>query len=86
MLDKVLQIWRQGNLKLNKDKCLFRCNNIPFFGEVISWHSVSPDPCNVQAFAEILPPESNKRAAIIFGISNYLSKFPPVNTEVCKPL
>ena len=34
-LDKVLRICTQGNLKLNKDKCLFRCINIPFFSEVI---------------------------------------------------
>ena len=36
MLDKVLRIYRQENMKLNKDKCLFRCIRIPFFGEIIS--------------------------------------------------
>ena len=35
-LDKVLKIYRQANLKPNKDKCLFRWTSIPFFGEVIS--------------------------------------------------
>ena len=35
-LDKVLRIYRQVSLKLNKDKCLFQCTLIPFFGEVIS--------------------------------------------------
>ena len=30
MLKKVLQICRQSNLKLNKDKCLFRFMGIPF--------------------------------------------------------
>ena len=34
-LDKVLQICRQANLKLNRDKCLFRCTSIAYFGEVI---------------------------------------------------
>ena len=28
-LDNVLRISRQANLKLNKDKCLFRCTSIP---------------------------------------------------------
>ena len=32
----VLQRCRQVNLKLNKDKCHFRCISVPFFGEVIS--------------------------------------------------
>ena len=35
-LEKVLQVCRQTNSKLNKDKCLFRCTSIPFFGKVIS--------------------------------------------------
>ena len=39
MLEKVLQICRQVNLKLNKDICLFRCTSIPFFGEIISQQS-----------------------------------------------
>ena len=35
-LISVLRICRQVNLKLNKDKCLFQCTCIPFFGKVIS--------------------------------------------------
>ena len=35
-LDRVLQICRQANLKLNKDKHLFRCTSIPFFDKIIS--------------------------------------------------
>ena len=32
---KVLQGCSDINLKLNKDKCHFRCMSVPFFGEVI---------------------------------------------------
>ena len=46
-LEKVLQVCRQVNLKLNKDTCLFRCTNIPFFCEVILWQGVNPDPRKV---------------------------------------
>ena len=35
-LDKVLRICRQANLKPNKDKCMYYCTSIPFFGEVMS--------------------------------------------------
>ena len=34
-LDKALRICRWTHLKLNKDRCLFQCTRIPFFGEVI---------------------------------------------------
>ena len=36
MVCKVLQRCEEVNLKLNKEKCHFRCTSIPFFGEVIS--------------------------------------------------
>ena len=41
---EVLQICRQVNLKLTKDKCLFRCTSVPFFGKIISRHGVRSDP------------------------------------------
>ena len=37
---RVLKRCRQVNLKLNKDKCHFRCTSVPFFGEIISQHEV----------------------------------------------
>ena len=33
---KVLRQCQDVNLKLNKEKCHFRCTSIPFFGEVVS--------------------------------------------------
>ena len=44
MLWQVLQICRQVNLKLNKDKWYLRCTSVPFYGEVISKHGVQPNP------------------------------------------
>ena len=41
---KILQIWRQGNLKINKDKCHLRCTSVHclVFGGVISRYGVRP--------------------------------------------
>ena len=41
---QVLQICRNINLKLNKDKCHFRCTSVPFLGEVIFGLGVQPNP------------------------------------------
>ena len=41
---KVLRQCREVNLKLNKDKCHFRCTSISFFGKVISKEGIQPDP------------------------------------------
>ena len=43
-VNKVLRWCREVNLKLNKDKCHFRCTSIPFFSKVISREGVQPDP------------------------------------------
>ena len=42
-LQHVLQICRQVNLKLNRDKYHFRCTLVLCFGEVIPSHEVQPD-------------------------------------------
>ena len=33
---RVLKVFRQVNIKLNKDKCHFRCTHVLFFGKIIS--------------------------------------------------
>ena len=43
-VSKVLRWYQDVNLKLNKEKCHFRCMSIPFFGEVVSRDGVQPDP------------------------------------------
>ena len=40
----VLQQYQDVNLKLNKEKCHFRCTSILFFGKVVSREGVQPDP------------------------------------------
>ena len=59
MLRRVLVICREVNLKLNKDKCYFRCSPVPFFSEVISRHGVKPDPRKQKTLTE-MPPSTMK--------------------------
>ena len=41
---KVLRQCRDVNLKLNKEKCHFKCMSIPFFSEVVSRDGMQWDP------------------------------------------
>ena len=59
-LHKVLHWCEEFNLKLNKEKCHFRCTSIPFFGEVISSIGVQSDPQTVKALMD-MPLPNNKR-------------------------
>ena len=54
-LQRVLQRCRQVNLKLNKDKCHFRCTQVLFFGKIISRNGVKPHPLKLKAMTEIPP-------------------------------
>ena len=60
ILDMILRLCKEANLRLNSDKCLFRCPSIPFFWEIIPWSSVSPDPRNVQALMDMPPAKCRK--------------------------
>ena len=83
---KVLKQSQDVNLKLNKEKCHFRCMSIPFFQEVVSGHGVQPNPQMVRALTEILVPKNKKELQAFLGVINYLNKFSPGTSEACKPL
>ena len=59
-VQRVLQKYRQVNLKLNKDKCHFRCTSVPFFGEIISRNGVQQDLQKIKALVELPPPKQIK--------------------------
>ena len=59
----VLRQCQDVNLKLNKDKCHFRCTSIPFFGEVVSREGVQPDLHKIRALTKMPAPKNKKGAA-----------------------
>ena len=82
----VLRQCQDVNLKLNKDKCHFRCTSIPFFGEIVSREGVQPDPQKNRALTEMLAPKNKRELQAFSGIINYFAKFSPGAAEVCEPL
>ena len=70
------------NLKLNKEKCQFRCTSIPFFREVISRKGVQPDPQKIKALMDMPPPKNKKESQAFLGIINYLGKFSLGTTDI----
>ena len=83
---KVSRWCKEVNLKLNKDKCHFRCTSIPFFGKVISREGIQPDPQKMKVLTGMPAPKNKKELQAFLGIINYLGKFSPGTTDVCDPL
>ena len=86
MLQQVLQICRQVNLKHNKDICYFGCASVQFFGGVISRHGVQPNPWKLKALPDMLPPKTKKELHAFCGMINYLGEFSPSMAEVYESL
>ena len=86
MVYKVLQRCKEVNLKLNKEKCHFRCTFIPFFGEGILRREVQPDPQKIKVLMDTTPPNNKREHQAFLGIIKYLSKFSPGTPVVCNPL
>ena len=60
----VLRQCQDVNLKLNKDKCHFRCTLIPFFGEVVSREGIQPDPQKIRALTEMPVPKTKRNCSL----------------------
>ena len=79
----------QTGLKLNKDKCCFRCTSVPFYGEVRSRHGMKPYPQKLKALTGclLIKPKKKKKELLAFlGKINYLNKFSPSIVHVCKSI
>ena len=59
-LQNVIQICRQVNLKLNKDKCHFRCTSVPFCGEVLFRDRMLLNPQKLKVLTEVPPSKTKK--------------------------
>ena len=80
----LLRHCKEVNLKLNKDKCHFRCTSIPFFGEVMSRKSVQPELQKIKTLTDMLAPKNKRELQAFLGIINYLGKFSPGMAKVCE--
>ena len=85
-VNRVLKCCQDVNLKLNKEKCHFRCTAISFFGEVVSRDGMQPYPRKISALTKMPAPKNKKELQAFLGIINYLSKFSPDTSEECKLL
>ena len=83
---KVLRWCKEVNLKLNKDKCHFRCTSIPFFGEVVCRKGIQPDPQKIKVLTDMPAPKNKRELQAFLGTINYLEKFSPGTADICDPL
>ena len=80
-LQKVLKRCKEVNLKLNKQKCKVRVQEVSYVGHILTKDGVKPDASKIQAITAMPPPEDKKGIQRLLGMTNYLSKFIPNYSE-----
>ena len=75
---------REENVKMNKDKVKLRCAVVPFLGHLISKKGLKA--AKIEAVLEMPTPPDVPSVRRFIGFTNYLSKFLPRLSDVCKPL
>ena len=81
-----MQRARQGNLKVNPDKCKIRCTEVLYIGHVLIGDGLKPGASKLKAILEMPAPEHKHGVQLLLGMVNYVAKFAPFVSEVTAPL
>ena len=85
-LVRLLQRCRERNIRLNKAKFDFKCQQVTFIGHLLSSEGVKPDPRKIDAIVNIETPVDVQGVQCLIGMVKYLSKFLTNLSELCQPL
>jgi len=85
-LRKVLQKFREGNIRLKPKKCELFVRQVTYLGFKISEDGLCPEDDKVSALREFPTPESVKDTRSFVGLLNYYRMFIPNFGEICEPL
>ena len=81
-----LERCQERNIKLNKDKCEIRQQEIKFSGHIVSSEGLKPDPEKIQGITSMARPKTVQEVQSMQGTVNYLAKFLPNLSEVMEPI
>ena len=85
-LRKVLDKFREYNLKLGLGKCEFRKSEITYVGHRLTSEGLKPDPEKVRAVEAVERPTCVKELQTFLGFIQYMGKFMPNISTVTAPL
>eukprot|EP00795_Rhopilema_esculentum_P014496 gene14497-5558_t len=74
------------NIKLNKVKFKFKCDEVSFIGHTLTQNGLKIDPAKVEAITKMSKPKDVAGVQRFIGMVKYLAKFLPRLSEVCEPL
>ena len=76
-LKSLLDRCRERNIKLNKKKFAFKCDDVQFIGHCLTKEGLKPDPAKVKTILSMKKPDDVAAVQRLRGMVKYLSKFLP---------
>ena len=85
-LKSLLDRCRERNIKLNKKKFTFKCDDVQFIGHRLTKEGLKPDPAKVKAILSMKKPDDVAAVQRLMGMVKYLSKFLSDLSQICEPI
>ncbi|GFT72593.1 hypothetical protein TNCV_974391 [Trichonephila clavipes] len=70
-LKEVFRLLHEAGLTLNKDKCIFGCEELKYLGLIINKEGIKTDETKVEAIVEMKPPHNSKEVWKFLGMSQW---------------
>ena len=85
-LQAVLEICKVKGLKLNRFKCLFKQDELPFMGNIVGRGGVKSDPDKVATICNLPANQNETEPRRVLGTANYLGRFIDGFSMLMKPM
>lgn len=86
LLEKVLVLLRDANLKLNLSKCAFLQKTVNYLGHEITAGTIQPGQTKINCVAEYKRPQNVHEIRQFIGLTSYFRKFIRGFAEIARPL
>ena len=85
-LHAVLERCEKINLKLNKEKCVFKVKEVTYIAHKLTQEGIKPDDEKIRAISDMPAPTDKKGVERLLGSVNYLGKFIPNLAAATEPV
>ncbi|KAL7726148.1 hypothetical protein ACLKA6_002618 [Drosophila palustris] len=85
-LKAVCKTFKEFNVVLNTQKCIWKTNKLKFLGHILSGNGIEADPEKIEVIKSFRDPNNKEETRSFLGLITYVGKFIPDLAEHTEPL